>query len=105
LDLCEGQVVRVRHEAPLRRQLGLGGQVYQEDARVDEVLLPLELVRAQVRQQAARRLQEQARAVERNAGAAPEAELAAREVRVVVDRVEAMSRVLAGDARVAVAGR
>ncbi len=76
-------------------QLGGEAQVHAEAAeqqpRVHEVRLALELVAPQVGQQAALRLQEDARLGEGDPGATPEAEGPAAEVRVVVDRVEALA--------------
>src|SRR5206468_12354788 len=74
----------------LRRQLQVRGRVQHQDARVYEAGLALELVAAQAGDQAARGLQEDPGLGEGDPGAAPEAEGPAREVRVVVDRVEAL---------------
>src|SRR4051812_25401077 len=85
----EAQVVEVEDGLDALRQFEVVADVRDEDAGVDEARLPLRLTAAQGGQKAQRLNESDGRARERDADAVPERELAADEVRVVENRVEA----------------
>src|SRR3954467_1959426 len=85
----EAQVVEVEDGLDALRQLKVVADVRDEDAGVDEARLPLRLAATQGGQKAQRLNEPDGRARERDADAVPERELAADEVRVVENRVEA----------------
>src|SRR6266446_397949 len=101
LGAFEAQKVEIREAPQLRSDIEVGPGVGQEDARVDEIRLPLFFAGAQRRNEAAGRGEKNAGAEKANGFAIPEAEEAAGKIGQVHDGVKAAGAAIA---RIGVAG-